>query len=130
MIVEFDGLQHYTNPNNIIKDVSQTLKYEAGGYKVVRIPYFIQLTKSAIKILFDIIVDEDFFDPSIPSIGIKGENTPAFLCPIGIERMAKEFVRFPDQYKVNLEALEKEANERLTGVNLLKEHYAKYTKQD
>ena len=130
LIVEFDGLQHYTNPNNIIKDVSQTLKYEVGGYKVVRIPYFIQLTKSAIKILFDIIVDEDFFDPSIPSIGIKGENTPAFLCPIGIERMAKEFVRFPDQYKVNLEALEKEANERLTGVNLLKEHYAKYTKQD
>lgn len=130
LIVEFDGLQHYTNPNNIIKDESQTLKYARGGYKVVRIPYFIQLTKSAIKILFDITVDDDFFDPSIPSIGIKGKNTPAFLCPAGIERMAKEFARFPDQYKVNLKALEKEENKSLTGVNLLKESYAKYAKQD
>lgn len=38
IIIEFDGLLHYTNPLNIIKDKTNTTVYEQGGYKVVRIP--------------------------------------------------------------------------------------------
>lgn len=52
MIVEFDGIQHYTMPDRIKNDVLSTKFYERLGYKVVRIPYFIQLTNKAVKYFF------------------------------------------------------------------------------
>ncbi|MBP3477346.1 MAG: DUF559 domain-containing protein [Lachnospiraceae bacterium] len=119
LIVEFDGLQHYTNPEKI-KDDKDTIEfYEKLGYKVVRIPYFIQLTNQAVKELFNVCVKEPLFDGSIPSLGVKGKNTPAYLCVAGIERMAKEFVRFPEQFETNKKALLQVDDEYLTGVNAL-----------
>lgn len=38
LIVEFDGVQHYTSPEQIRKDVSNTENYKRLGYTVVRIP--------------------------------------------------------------------------------------------
>ena len=60
LIVEFDGLPHYTDPAVIIKDDKNTNIYKQNGYKVVRIPYFIQLTNEAVEILFGITVKELF----------------------------------------------------------------------
>ena len=54
IIVEFDGVHHYKNPDLIEKDIENTRLYESFGYKVVRIPYFIQLTNKAVKTLFDV----------------------------------------------------------------------------
>ena len=123
LIVEFDGLQHYTKPDNIEKDKENTEFYESLGYKVVRIPYFIQLSNAAVKELFGVIVKEPLFDETIPSIGPKGKNSPAYLCGAGIKRMAKEFKRFPSQYFVNLEFLKKANDEFHTGVSLLEAAY-------
>ena len=39
LIVEFDGLQHYTDPRKILQDQKNTEIYNNNGYKVVRIPY-------------------------------------------------------------------------------------------
>ncbi len=119
MIVEFDGLPHYTNPDVILKDLQNTENYEKAGYKVVRIPYFIQLSKDAVKELFSVDLDQELFDDSIPSLGLKGRNTPAYLCHEGIKRMAKEFLRFPHQYEINLKALKEANSSFLTGVDLL-----------
>ena len=119
LIVEFDGVQHYTNPLNIAHDYQGTLFYESLGYKVVRIPYFVQLTNKAVKKFFDVDVTEPLFDETMPSLGIKERNTPAFLCPAGIERMAKELKEFPEQYRVNVDYLKSLNNERLTGVSYL-----------
>ena len=105
LILEFDGLQHYTKPDIILKDYKLNKIYSDLGYKVVRIPYFIQLTNKAVKTLFSIEVKETFFDESIPSLGIKSFNTPAYLCIAGIKRMASEFKKFPEQYKVNIDFL-------------------------
>lgn len=125
LIVEFDGIPHYTSPLNIRKDREKSKFYEDGGYKVVRIPFFIQLSRSVVKRMFDCDAGE-LFDERIPSLGISGRNTPAFMCPAGIERMAKEFCKYaPEQYKVNIEHLEKENDEELTGVSLLKAAYGK-----
>lgn len=96
LIIEFDGLQHYTNPDNIIKDENNTALYESVGYKVVRIPYFIQLTNKAVKQLFGVDVKEEMFDEKIPSLGLQGNHSPAYLCYKGIKRMAKEFTKFPE----------------------------------
>ena len=121
LIVEFDGIQHYTNPLQIIKDFENTKKYEALSYKVVRIPYFIQLSKTAVKTLFGIDT-HDLFDDKIPSLSTKSKNTPAFLCPQGIIRMASDFLKFPEQYKSNIDALKKE-DETLSGVKYLEDAY-------
>lgn len=123
MIVEFDGLQHYQNPIQIIKDSKNTEEYEALGYKVVRIPYFIQLSKKAVKTMFGVNTHE-LFDESIPSLSSKCKNTPAFLCPQGIIRMASEFLKYPEQYKTNVDALKKD-DAALCGVEFLEEAYLK-----
>lgn len=125
LIVEFDGLPHYQKPDQIVRDEENTKGYIGANYKVVRIPYFIQLTKSAIKELFGVAVEQDFFNPNLPSIGSLNKNTPAYLCPAGVERMAREFLRFPDQYAVNVSALEEEENPALTGIDFLTTAYDK-----
>ena len=61
LIIEFDGLQHYTNPSVIVDDRVKTKVYEDGGYKVVRIPYFIQLTNEVVEIMFGVKVQEPLF---------------------------------------------------------------------
>lgn len=123
LIIEFDGLPHYTNPDIIEKDIINNELYTSFGYKVVRIPYFIQLTSKAVKTLFDIEVSEDLFDEQVSSLGIKGRNTPAYLCPAGIKRMAEEFKKFPEQYKTNIDFLKKENDIFKSGVHLLENEY-------
>lgn len=119
LIVEFDGLPHYTDPQNILNDIEKTKFYQNMGYKVVRIPYFIQLTNKVIEQLFGRKVNEPMFNEKIPSLGKKGKNTPAYLCGAGIKRMKEEFQNFPEQLQVNIEALKKENDEFLTGVSFL-----------
>ncbi len=127
MVIEVDGLLHYKSYQEICKDEIKDKQYEEAGYKCVRIPYFIQLTNRAVKILFDREVEEPLFNEKIPSMSSlnKKGNTPACLCPEGVRRMAKDFLRFPEQYKVNVEALKKENNLELTGVDLLETEYNK-----
>ena len=124
MIVEFDGVNHYTNPVNILKDEKNTAIYERNGYKVVRIPYFIQLTNDAVFTLFGKQVAEPLFNEKYPSMGAPGKpHNPSCLCPAGLKRMAREFKRFPDQYKINIQALQDMNDEFLSGVNYLIEEF-------
>jgi len=125
LIIEFDGLPHYTNPDIIEKDLKNTALYTGLGYKVIRIPYFIQLTNKAVETLFDINVSEDLFDGIVPSLGIKGRNTPAYLCPAGIQRMAKEFKIFPEQYQTNIDALKRQNDIFKSGIDFLENEYNK-----
>ncbi len=125
MIIEFDGLPHYQNPDVIIKDEEKNIIYTNAGYKVIRIPYFIQLTNKVIEKLFNVKIDEQMFPAEIPSLGIKNRNTPAYLCPMGIRRMALDFLKLSkEQLKVNLKYLEeqrKNGNYFEDGVLYLKE---------
>lgn len=125
LIIEFNGVQHYQRPERIKADVENQRLYEKHGYKVVRIPYFIQLSNDVVKQMFDREISEPLFDSRIPSMGIKGKNTPAYCCPAGLKRMAKEFHCYPDQYQTNLKALMAAGDEYLTGALLLKEEYDK-----
>lgn len=120
LIVEFDGLNHYTDPVVIKRDEESIDLYTRLGYKVVRIPYFVQLSNSAVKKLFGSDVIEPLFDETVPSLSISAKNTPAFLCHAGVERMAREFKNFPIQYETNIKYLEKVDNDYLTGLSLLK----------
>ena len=119
LIVEIDGLPHYQNPIVILKDKEKTKLYEEFGYKVVRIPYFIQLTNSTVKEMFGVDVEEQLFPENVPSISYKDFCTPAFLCDAGVKRMAEEFMKYPEQLEINIKHLEIENNDYLTGLSLL-----------
>lgn len=119
MIVEFDGIQHYTMPDRIKNDVLSTKFYESLGYKVVRIPYFIQLTNKAVKYFFNVDVKEPLFNENIHSMDKNDRNTPAFLCGAGVLRMIEEFKYHPEQYRVNKEFLISQNDQFLTGVDLI-----------
>jgi len=123
LIIEFDGLQHYTKPDIIEKDYRLTELYTNQGYKVVRIPYFIQLTNKAVKTLFGIDITDELFDEKYPSLGVKGLNTPAYLCPAGLKRMAEEFKKFPEQYETNVEFLKNQNDPYKSGVEFLEKEY-------
>lgn len=119
LIVEFDGIQHYTMPDRIKNDVLSTKFYESLGYKVVRIPYFIQLTNKAVKYFFNVDVKEPLFNENIHSMDKNDRNTPAFLCGAGVLRMIEEFKHHPEQYRVNKEFLISQNDQFLTGVGLI-----------
>jgi len=128
LIVEFDGLPHYSSPKAILNDKEKKDFYKSLGYSIVTIPYFIQLTKKAVKTLFNVNLEKELFDVNYPSLGIKGENSPAWLPKCGVERMARDFKDFPEQYEVNIKSLEDANDEFFTGVQLLKEEYDKLFK--
>lgn len=122
LIIEFDGMPHYTSIGRILSDISNTADYEQAGYKVVRIPYFIQMTQEVVKNLFGRDAGP-LFDESLPSIGVAYKNTPAFIIGAGIKRMAKEFLKFPQQYAVNVNTLKQQEQGYLNGVELLEREY-------
>ena len=118
LIVEFDGLPHYQKPSDLQRDMANQELYESYGYKVVRVPYFIQLSNEVVEKLFGVKVAEPLFDDSIPSLSVEACNTPAFLCPVGIYRMARDFNISEKQYEVNVNYL-KESDNLLTNLDLL-----------
>ncbi len=120
LIVEFDGTPHYTDPSVIAKDNRNQRIYEDHEYTVVRIPYFIQLTRDVVKELFGVDVGRDLCDPSFPSMGKEWENTPAYCCTAGLKRMAEDFDRFNQQLFVNIKHLIAQDDNNLTGVSILK----------
>ncbi len=128
LIVEFDGLQHYTDQKIIKCDAEKDVWYKRLGYKVVRIPYFIQLTNRAVKKLFGVTVDEPLFNVRFPSLGA-GRGSPVNLCRAGINRMAREFAQFPDQYEINVKALKTHAGKCVRGVKCLESTYKKITQK-
>lgn len=122
LIIEFDGLLHYQKPTNIIKDKENSLLYESLGYNVIRIPYFIQLTKANVYKLFSIECENELFPEDVCSLYVEDENTPAFLCLEGIKRMAEEFRKFPDKYKMEISHLKGE-NIKMTAIDALSYFY-------
>lgn len=102
IIVEFDGESwsgggHYTDPFVIYKDISNTITLQQYGYKVVRIPFYIQLDKDMIKYYFDIDYNGDplydmwddhgFMFPSM--------KLPSYFCELGLNKFIEELFIFP-----------------------------------
>lgn len=119
LIVELDGTPHYKDPGVMERDLKNQSIYEDWGYKVVRIPYFVQLTREVVLELFGVDTCIDLCDPETPSMGAEWENTPAYCCTAGVARMATEFDRFPQQFAVNLMHLISEDKNNRTGASIL-----------
>ncbi len=111
LIIEFDGDSHYCKSDRILKDRAKDNDYQSLGYRVVRIPYFIQMSKPLLKIIFDEDIE---FKQVYPNGFIdKKAVLPADYCELGLELFLEDLERFSyckdeiiDSLKNKMEELE------------------------
>ncbi len=92
LIIEFDGYAHYCKALRILIDAEKDEDYSALGYRIVRIPYFLQITNQVIKhifgkaIAFNQVYPNGFIDPKA--------ILPADFCELGISQFIKDLETF------------------------------------
>lgn len=96
-IIEFDGIQHYQNVDNIKRDNKKDEVYGKMGYTIIRIPFFVQPSSETLKHYFNV---EDELELQYPHGFIIYDSTPPTnFCSLGLDRFIDEFERFPDTVK-------------------------------
>lgn len=88
LIVEFDGFRHFQDPEQIYRDTKKDDMLRNMGYKVYRIPYFIQMCPELILFIFDKLIPEDKLKEIAHSDRFKqvyphGFHDPKALLPAG-----------------------------------------------
>ena len=107
LIVEFEGIQHFQNVKKIFEDMERQTYLECLGYKVIRIPFYIQLTKDMIKFYFDVDVTEGsevksgFYSMSTDKTKLN-PNCPANFSVAGYQRFLNEFQTYPESTKLEI----------------------------
>ncbi|MDR1181491.1 MAG: endonuclease domain-containing protein [Bacteroidales bacterium] len=91
LIVEFDGWHHYTDENCIKVDKCKDDIYEKMEYRIVRIPYFVQMSSSTIEHLFGLKTD---WKQTYPHGFILTKVLPSKFCELGIQRFQSDLKRF------------------------------------
>lgn len=93
LIVEFDGAQHYTDVKWCYDDKEKDNAYANMGYRIVRVPYFVQLSHETIEHLFGVNMK---FEQVFPHgfIVDNNETLPADFCSLGFERFLRDVERF------------------------------------
>ncbi|WP_281652309.1 hypothetical protein [Microbacterium aurum] len=90
--VEFDGNDHYQSSLAIKADREKDRAAAAQGHRVVRVPYWVQLTTATATHYFgwDITVEQNYAHGFIDS-----KIFPASFCEMGIERFRTELDSLP-----------------------------------
>lgn len=92
LIVEFDGYGHYCDPRNILADEFKDSVYTDMGYTIIRIPYFIQMSKQIVRLLFrkNVNIEQEyrhgFIDPRA--------KLPSHFCELGLQRFELDLENF------------------------------------
>lgn len=96
LIVEYDGNSHYMKAKTILDDQKKTEIIIAAGFKIIRIPYFVQLDKQVMKNLFSNYMIEEPYDYVDYPHGFIDKNVflPADFCSLGIRRFYCDLKRF------------------------------------
>lgn len=91
-VVEFDGDAHYWNSLKIKVDIEKDAVAKRLGFKVVRFPYWVQLTDETALYYFGLCakIKQDF-----PHGFIATKVFPASFSDLGIQRFADELTALP-----------------------------------
>jgi very-short-patch-repair endonuclease len=95
LVVEFDGDQHYRSSRIILGDVERDSFFTTNGFRVIRVPYFVQLSRAVIMHLFGQLAHtpDDFLN--FPQGFIASTVVmPADFCELGIARFEDDLERF------------------------------------
>ena len=92
LIVEFDGDSHYKRALRIKKDSLKDQIYRGLGYRIVRIPYFVQIETLTIENLFGV----NFKYPQKYPHGFidKKATLPCDFCELGIRQFENDLKKF------------------------------------
>lgn len=113
LIVEFDGDQHYRSAKRVIDDTTKDQILTDTGYRVIRIPYFVQMTEPVISGLFgDRITDRGPFKDFLHGFIAKTVVFPADFCELGVIRFLDDLNRFAGIRPDILASLERAATAR------------------
>ena len=100
VIIEFDGIQHYQNIHNIKVDRLKDEIYREMGYKIIRIPFYVQPSSETLKYYFDIEKELQLQYPH--GFIIYDSKPPTNFCSLGLDRFIYEFIKFPQSVKVDI----------------------------
>ena len=102
LVIEIDGDNtirrgHYSTAKEVLNDQEKDEYYQAMGYKIVRIPMYVQLDQEMVKHYFGIDYEKDLY----PACHMHGFSHPQILlpadfCEIGVNRFEKELDQLPD----------------------------------
>jgi hypothetical protein len=110
LIIEFDGDSHYCKAERILKDIEKDEDYRSLGYSVFRIPYFIQMNKKLLKMIFDEDID---FEQIYPNGFIdKKAILPADYCELGIKLFKQDLEKFKYCKQEIIESLKVKVEEK------------------
>lgn len=99
-LVEFDGAQHYTDALQIKIDREKDLLALRNNYKLIRIPYWVQLTSETLNYYFSI--KHDVFQ-SYPHGFIDDKAIlPASFCELGVYRFYDEYTKLPKSIQLSI----------------------------
>lgn len=101
IVVEFNGPDHYRVPSVMLQDVNKEVICKQLGYKVVQIPYFVQLSPETVKYYFDVEITDGCDLPSgFYSTSDKDTDLnpymPACFCSMGWNRFTYELKELPE----------------------------------
>lgn len=108
LVIEIDGDScnkkgHYSNARVAIKDIQKTKACESVGYKVVRIPFYVQLDLEMVKFYFGIDYEQELY-PACHCHGFEHPLAalPSDFCDLGIERFEKEMAVLPQDVRATI----------------------------
>lgn len=108
LIIEVDGLPHYQATHAVIEDSLRDKYFTKFGYKIVRIPYWLQLNHDYIQHIFNIDAPDSceltysFFDTQQPK---SLQDNPGIsvcigsMCEAGRYRFLQEFANLPSKFQ-------------------------------
>lgn len=95
LIVEYDAYMHYEYASVVITDATKDQLLREAGYKVVRVPYFVQMKEPVIGELFgELVKDRTPFKDFPHGFIDKEALLPADFCELGIQRFLDDLDRF------------------------------------
>ena len=105
MVIEIDGDNtirrgHYSKAEEVLNDQEKDKCYKAMGYRVIRIPMYVQLDQTMVKYYFGIDYEKDLY-PTCHMHGFAHPQIllPADFCELGVERFEKEMTQFPESVR-------------------------------
>lgn len=110
LIIEFDGYAHYCKASQIINDMEKDQNYELLGYKIVRIPYFIQMTTN---VLFLIFAENIPFQQVYEHGFVDSEAVlPADFCELGLNKFLADLQTYAFHRQPIIESLKRKIAEK------------------
>lgn len=101
VVIEFNGPDHYRVPSVMLQDANKEVICKQLGYKVVQIPYFVQLNPETVKYYFDVEITDGcdlpsgFYSTSGKDIDLN-PYMPACFCSMGWNRFTYELKQLPE----------------------------------